>query len=158
MKQTQKPARTLLALIAGTCLLAGMSPAIADQGQQNGWNANDRQTAASDRRIIVNQGPIIVIPQQQPTAAPAPAPAPVHVPAPAAVPTQDRYLPLACVDGIELGDEDLYVFDSACMRNRGISLRDLPAQCAVSIRISGDSARGYNPVCLRQAGYRLAGD
>ncbi len=180
MTPKHRSIRILIALITGTCLLAGTTVAFAEEGhnasrgylsrpyinqsdvrssgqwthggfwnQRPGWQRRFEEPRQAPRYQPRHQ------PQhhgrfQPPTVRPIPA-----QPLPLA---RVRYLPLSCIDSISVGTADIFVFDSACMRERQINLRTLPAACAVRVQTRGDRVDGYDTVCLRTAGYRLVGD
>jgi hypothetical protein len=70
----------------------------------------------------------------------------------------DRYLPLACLERFRVGTGTLDLFEDGCLERQGVRVRDLPDRCGVTLRTGHDVLRGYDPACLRDAGYRMAGD
>lgn len=68
-------------------------------------------------------------------------------------------LPASCLQAVHLtGTGRITLFESDCLAHRHINLRSLPLQCSVTLRTVQETVRGYDPGCLRDAGYRLSGD
>jgi hypothetical protein len=180
MTPKQGSIRILIALITGTCLLAGTTVAFADEGhgasrgylsrpyiiqsddrssgqwthggfwnQRTGWQRRFEEPRQAPRYQSNHQ------PQHHGRFQPSTV---RQIPAQPLPSARVRYLPLSCIDSISVGTADIFVFDGACMRERHINLRTLPAACAIRVQTRGDRVDGYDTVCLRTAGYRLAGD
>lgn len=70
---------------------------------------------------------------------------------------RDGYLPQSCLQTYEVSGRSVRLFEADCLRASHIENRELPRACQVSVRTSEGRVNGYDPSCLRDEGYRLAG-
>ena len=71
--------------------------------------------------------------------------------------TQGRanILPRNCLTRVETRFGTHRMFGRRCLQRNDINLRSLPRDCAVRVRsTNGNTRRGFEPQCLREAGFR----
>ena len=100
------------------------------------------------RAVVVTPGPVVVLPGH-------PAMPPRH---PVVWGGCGRYLPVRCLRTYSFATGTLRLFEARCLEDAGVTTRDLPPASAVTVRVGGQVIEGYDPVRLREAGYRMAGD
>ncbi|GGL81839.1 hypothetical protein [Wenxinia marina] len=67
-----------------------------------------------------------------------------------------QFLPTSCLRRFETRRGDLPLFDSDCLNREVRHARDLPLDCAVTVRSEGRFVSGFDPNCLTDRGYRIA--
>ncbi len=65
-----------------------------------------------------------------------------------------RDLPRECLRGIETRFGTQHMFEQSCLDRNYRQVDSLPARCAVRVYSSNGPRRGYDPLCLREQGYR----
>ena len=65
-----------------------------------------------------------------------------------------QVLPRACLTRVETRFGTHRILGRNCLRRNDVNLRSLPRDCAVRLRSNGNVRRGFDPQCLRDAGFR----
>ncbi|SMY08308.1 hypothetical protein [Flavimaricola marinus] len=102
------------------------------------------------RPIIINNGPVIIMPSH------GQAPQHPHNPQTPTRPTVSN-LPLACLQTVTVNRGDVRLMEARCLDAEGVDVRALPNRCGVALHTRNGIVRGFDPTCLGDAGYRLAG-
>lgn len=63
-------------------------------------------------------------------------------------------LPRACLARVETRIGTQRILGRNCLRRNDVNVRNLPRDCAVRLRSNGHVRRGFDPQCLRDAGFR----
>ena len=63
-------------------------------------------------------------------------------------------LPGQCLQTVRAGGNRLELYDWSCLDRRYAGVNQLPAQCAVRFYTANGPRDGFDPQCLRDAGYR----
>lgn len=83
---------------------------------------------------------------------------PRHVPARPVPPRVTRYdLPGACLRSYEVNRKTIRLFGANCLRKNYAYASSLPYACQFQFSTRQGSHTGYEPLCLRERGYRVAG-
>ncbi|MFN4193903.1 MAG: hypothetical protein ACK4GM_15585 [Tabrizicola sp.] len=82
-------------------------------------------------------------------------PAPVPVPEPE--PVRSKRIPSVCAISIDGADRSVTLYPESCLRAEGFDYR-LPRGCGNGATIFGERDRVYSAKCLRDAGFRVAGN
>lgn len=64
-------------------------------------------------------------------------------------------LPQSCLRQIETRFGEHRMFMRRCLQRNDIGVRDLPNRCEVRLFTDDGPRNGFDPACLRQAGYRI---
>lgn len=91
--------------------------------------------------IIVTDGPVIIVPGY----------------GPAKTTPRPGRLPAACMDRVRVNGRDWTYFDDSCLERYGIVPHTLPAACVVTFRSGSSLIYGHDSICLRDAGFLMAG-
>lgn len=70
---------------------------------------------------------------------------------------RDLIVPAQCLEGFETRAGTVSLYTADCLRQGHIENRELPQECLVTFRAEGERVRAYDPACLEDAGYALAG-
>ena len=68
--------------------------------------------------------------------------------------TRTEILPYTCLNGVDTRFGDVRMFGRNCLRNAGVRIDRLPEECSVRVYGENGVRNGYDPLCLRQNGYR----
>lgn len=63
-------------------------------------------------------------------------------------------LPRACLTRVETRFGTHRILGRNCLRRNDVNVRNLPRNCAVRLHSNGNVRRGFDPQCLRDAGFR----
>jgi len=63
-------------------------------------------------------------------------------------------LPRQCLQNVETRFGTHRIFARRCLQRNDVNIRSLPRQCAVRLRADNAIRRGYDPQCMRAAGFR----
>ena len=131
----------MIRLISFSVLLSlGLAaPALADNDPID-WRSLF-STGTGQRGVPLQAPPVVIAP---PPALPL-DPYPTH---------RRRSLPAACLDSVETPDGWRRFYDEGCLASFERRASDLPQSCRVRLLTWGDVRRGFDPACLRDAGYR----
>lgn len=82
---------------------------------------------------------------------------PIPQPYPRPLPPQVRRydLPAQCLTTVRRHGDRQELLGAHCLRHNYSHVRDLPQACYTEVYSRHDTARGYEPRCLRRYGYRL---
>jgi hypothetical protein len=64
-------------------------------------------------------------------------------------------LPRTCMQQIETRSGNHSMLMSRCLQRNDVRVRDLPNRCEVRLFTDNGPRNGFDPACLRQAGYRI---
>jgi len=69
-----------------------------------------------------------------------------------------KTLPARCLVGVNTLHGEVNLFARRCLMQNYHHVNRLPARCEISVRnVRGNMRHGYEPRCLRQAGFRVEG-
>lgn len=100
--------------------------------------------------VILGNGAVVIVPRHVSPRAVRPAPFLLLHPA-------DTNLPLSCLQTVSAHRGDVQAMAASCLIEREIALTTLPHRCWIMVPTRPGIVRGFDPICLGDAGYRLAG-